>query len=151
MPQFSLPPKTQNSSEIINPAALFKLGFLLRCELAGLSDEEILDAATKFAKTAEELAVIVKTANVFTPVVASGLGYGIPLAIAFPIVTGLAGGYTLGKMVSKLRDVDADSAIDDIKAQDLIAHYESARKELEEKRKAYKRKLEKTPVGRSIL
>jgi hypothetical protein len=128
----------------------FKFGFLQKCALAGLSDEDIISLATKLAEEIEKRAGVVgSTISGVSRLASSGLStlgsYAIPAALLAPPAAGALGGYGLAKLMDS-RDIDAD----EIKNRELAEEYERQAQRIR-KRKALAAIVAPTSRNRLLL
>lgn len=99
----------------------FKVGFLARCAVLGLSHEETM-AAVKQASEKNALlgleAIPGKFLDMARSLGSTALGWGIPLALAAPPMVGGLAGYGLAKAT----DI-SDKDVEDVKNQEVMDEY----------------------------
>lgn len=99
----------------------FKIGFLERCAELGLDAEKTAEAAQRaeiFLKTGGLGGLVGSALNTAKSVGGTILGWGVPAAIATPLVGGGLAGYGLAKAT----DID-DTDVADIKDKEVIDEY----------------------------
>lgn len=132
---------------MLTNAEAFKVGFLSRCVEEGLNMDE---AHGRVKMAVDKLAGLTdlpgKALDLLKPVLSTGLGYGIPLALAAPPVLGGIAGYAAGAM----SDVD-DTDVGEIKKQELRAEYQRLTKKLVRNKRIRDYRATRKRTGRVFL
>ena len=110
----------------MTPRQEFKVAFLTRCAAAGLTPDQVADAAEEMADTLSKTAFVGEAAraagglfNAGSKALGVGVGWGLPIAIMAP----LAAGYGAGHLAGRLRSTADDADPEEVKRQELIDEY----------------------------
>lgn len=140
----------------MRPQEAFKLGFLARCVEEGLSPEQTHALAKQAADCFTKQAFLDFLNNPAKATVDTGkstvdlLKGSIPLALAAAAVPPAVGGLA-AYMANSATDVDDNSAVEDVKKQELIDNYKRMAEQLNRQSQLRQYKQERKRTGRVYL